>query len=176
MAWRSNPKRDGSPTRGELRKKKYLDHLRSLKERGDRAHKEVLKAIGRKVGQEDGTFTEPALKAPVTATQLEHPGHFADSPSASQQSAMDNLMAVEEEMADIRQQMEGLEDDDEALAESLSEKLTKLGAKRKSLQAQAKEPAATNPGTRSGSASWGTLALVVGGLVGVALLLRNRQA
>lgn len=146
--YRRNPKRDGSPTRGEKRKDKYKDYLRSLRERGDKAAAELNKLLGRGVHK---AHAEPALKAATTETQLEHPGHYAAEQTSDQKFAQESLSQVEALMADVRSQMQELGDDDEALADELSDQLVKLGDQRRALQARVKgTPAMSNPGRRYG--------------------------
>ncbi len=142
---RSNPKRDGTPTRGELRKDKYKDHLRKLRERGQAAADELNKLLGRGVHKPRG---EAVLSAPATETQLAHPGHFAASQSDDQRAAEIALGDVEAAMKDVREQMNSTED--EAIGEELSTQLIKLGQQRKALQERARGGAAmSNPRRRN---------------------------
>ncbi len=142
---RLNPKRDGTPTRGELRKDKYKDHLRKLRERGQAAADELNKLLGRGVHKPRG---EAVLEAPTTETQLAHPGHFAASQSDDQRAAEIALGDVEAAMKDIRAQMQEVED--EAIGEELSTQLIKLGQQRKALQERARGGAAmSNPRRRN---------------------------
>jgi hypothetical protein len=143
---RANPKRDGTPTRGEKRKDKYKDHLRALRERGAKAADELNKLLGRGAHR---SHAEPALKAPTTQTQLEHPGHYAAEESSDQKFAKEQLSQVEALMTDVRSQMKDLGDEDEALADELSDQLIKLGSQRKALQERAKGAVMTNPRRRN---------------------------
>lgn len=141
--YRRNPKRDGTPTRGEVRAGRYKDHLRALRERGAKAADELNKLLGRGAHR---PHAEPALKAPTTQTQLEHPGHYAAEESSDQKFAKEQLSQVESLMTDVRSQMKDLTDADEALADELSGQLIKLGAQRRALQERAKgAPAMSNP-------------------------------
>jgi hypothetical protein len=129
---RSNPKRDGSPTRGEMRKDKYKDRLRQIRDRGQKAADELNKLLGRGAAASVG-HAEPALRAPKTDTQLAHPGHFAAEESSEQKFAREQIANINALMGDLRDQLREL-GDDESLADGLSEQLVKLGKQKKALQ------------------------------------------
>lgn len=146
-SWRSNPKRDGTPTRGERRGDKYKDHLRKIRERGQKAAEELNKLLGRESAAPVG-HAEPAFKAPKTETQEAHPGHYAAELSSEQKAMREQLASVNALMGDIRDQLRDI-GDDETLADGLSEQLIKLGKQRKALMDLA-TPAQTNPRRRAG--------------------------
>ncbi len=127
-----NPKRDGTPTRGEKRKDKYKDRLREIRDRGQKAADELNRLLGRGAAAPVG-HAEPALKAPRTETQLAHPGHFAAEESSEQKFAREQIANINALMADLRDQLREL-GDDESLADGLSEQLVKLGKQKKALQ------------------------------------------
>jgi hypothetical protein len=135
-----NPKADGSPTRGELRKVKFHDHLRAIREKGKAAEKELKRLTG--YGRSTG---EPVLKAEKTETQEAHPGHYAPALSEEAKFAQGQVENIDRLMAEIRDQMKDLTDDDEALADELSDKLIALGAQKKALK---EAVTATNPRRR----------------------------
>ena len=142
--WANNPKRDGSPTRGEMRKSKHVDYLRSIRQRGRDAEASIKRLTGRGRG-------EVVLRAEKTETQEAHPGHYATAPAPENTQRLAAIEAVEREMAAIRDQMQDLEDDDEALADQLSERLVDLSEKRKRLR---EGLVATNPGRHRGRNEW----------------------
>lgn len=141
-----NPKRDGTPTRGEKRKEKYKDYLRSIRAKGEKASAELNKLLGRGVHKPHG---EAVLKAPRTDTQEAHPGHYAAELTSDQKFAQESASQIEATMADIRSQMRELEDDDEQLADELSDRLIKLGDQKRALLAKVSAPVATNPRRRN---------------------------
>ena len=135
-----NPTRMGAPTRGEMRKVKFLDYLRAVREKGKKAEMQLKRLTGK--GKID---LPPALRADKTETQLEHPGHYAAELTADQKFLRARIDEIEGTMADIREQMRDLGDDDEALADELTAQLVKLGRQKAALR----EPAvATNPRRR----------------------------
>lgn len=143
-AGRRNPKRDGTPTRGEKRQGRFKDHLRTLRDRGQKAAIELNKLLGRAAPR---GHEEPVLKAPQTETQLAHPGHYAAEESADQKYIREQLANVNALMADIREQLRDI-GDDETLADGLTEQLVKLGKQRTALTAMVGSgaaPAMTNP-------------------------------
>ncbi len=142
-----NPKRDGTPTRGERRTDKYKDHLRALRDRGQKAADALNKLLGRGAAAPVG-HAEPVFKAPKTETQEAHPGHYAPELSSEQKVMREQLASVNALMADIRDQLREI-GDDETLADGLSEQLIKLGKQRKALMDLA-APALTNPRRRAG--------------------------
>ncbi len=140
-----NPKRDGTPTRGERRGDKYKDHLRKIREKGQKAAIELNKLLGRGAAASVG-HAEPSFKAPRTETQEAHPGHYAPELTSEQRAMREQLANVNALMGDIRDQLQAL-GDDETLADGLSEQLIKLGKQRKMLM-EAATPVATNPRRR----------------------------
>lgn len=135
-----NPTRTGAPTRGEMRKVKFLDYLRSVREKGKKAEMQLKRLTGK--GKID---LPPVLRADKTETQLEHPGHYAAELTSDQKFKQARIDEIENTMADIREQMRGLGDDDETLADELTAQLMKLGKQKAALR----EPAvATNPRRR----------------------------
>jgi chromosome segregation ATPase len=135
-----NPTRTGEPTRGEKRKTKFLDHLRALRERGKKAEQELKRLTGR--GRDTSA---PVLTADKTETQLAHPGHYAAELTADQQFLKAQVDEIDRTMADVRDQIRGLGDADEALADELSDQLVKLAKQRAALKAPI---VATNPRRR----------------------------
>lgn len=66
-----NPKRDGSPTRGEKRKVKYLEYLKAIAERGQEARSKIAGMTGAVPKAEAGIF-EPMGKRAVAHAVKEH--------------------------------------------------------------------------------------------------------
>ena len=132
-----NPKRDGSATRHEKRMTKYADYLRQISKRGQDAHSELLRLLGRdgaKAGP-DVVHAEPVLKAPKTATQEAHPPHYATETTASEEGYVkQRIHEVNLLMEDVQDQMKGLGDADEGLMDELTTQLTKLSKQRKMLK------------------------------------------
>ncbi len=141
---RRNPKRDGTATRGEKRQSKYKDHLRAIRERGQKAADELNRLLGRGVHK---AASEPMLRAEKTPTQEAHPAHYAPEESSDQKYARQQLANVNALMADLRDQLRDI-GDDEALADGISEQLVKLGKQRKALMDVA-QPVMSNPRRRS---------------------------
>jgi hypothetical protein len=142
---RMNPKRDGTPTRGERRASKYKDHLRSIRERGQKAGQELRRLLGRS--------TTPVLTAEKTETQLAHPPHYAADMSTDQRYAQEQIGRLDAILADLREQMRALPDDDasEELAEGLSAEIAKVAGQRKALMDTSGLQPARNPGRPSHS-------------------------
>ncbi len=136
----SNPTRTGEPTRGEKRKGKFLDHLRALRERGKAAEQELKRLTGR--GRDTSA---PVLVSDKTETQLAHPGHYAAELTADQQFIKAQIDEIDHTMADVRDQIRGLSDADEDLADELSAQLVKLGKQKAALKTPL---VATNPRRR----------------------------
>lgn len=149
MRRRSNPKHDGTATRGETRMAKYLDHLRKVRERGLNARAELKRLTGK--GRVD--HSEPVLKAEKTETQLAHPGHYAPELSSDEKFIQAQVEEIDGTMADVRDRLKHLDtdsDEDEALAQELSAELVSLNKQKKELLATKGTTAivATNPGGR----------------------------
>jgi hypothetical protein len=152
---RRNPKRDGSPTRGELRQGKYQEYLRQLAKAGQAAHAQLLRLQGRG-GSANEPHPEPALKAPKTETQTAHPGHYAPAAAEGEPGEARIIRQGLEDMRVLRNdfmaQLKELGDSDEnaAEAEAIQSELIDLAKKERKLKAKAAEVGLvmTNPGRR----------------------------
>jgi hypothetical protein len=140
-AARRNPKRDGTPTRGERKAGRYKDHLRAIRQRGEHAAQELRRLLGRSTG--------PAvLTAEKTETQRAHPGHYAPEMSSDQRFVQEQVGRIDATMAEVRDRIRGLGDADEELADQLSGQMAALAKQRKALLAGSglTEGARSNPG------------------------------
>ena len=139
---RSNPKRDGTPTRGELRQGKYLEHLRRLAKAGQDAHSQLLRLQGRG-GSSNDMHQEPALKAPKTETQTAHPGHYAPAADESSEARhiKQSLHDIQVLTDDYKSQLVELGDSDDntAEAEVVQNEIIKLAQRAKKLKTKAAE-------------------------------------
>ncbi len=160
----TNPKRDGSQTKGEKRLQKHAEWLRTIADRGRQA-----------------TAALKAMRSVPTASHVAAQEHAADKVSATViAKALDGEPAAVEKVADVvehaeakflRQQLadltmlinstkeeaESLGEQDEGMAEELMEQVTKMSKQRAALKAKAAGLGIqTNPRRRSRSVLVGT--------------------
>lgn len=168
---RSNPKRDGTPTRGELRKVKKSTYLKTIMQRGKDAEA-ILNRIHAVPAASKAAIQELApavavMEAPTPAVvaQVEH------AEAKFLRSRIDELGVLH---ADLVQQIESLGDDDMSAddAAMLQEQAVKIAKQRGLMRAKAKSLGIqTNPGPRRnpGRGSHGRKVLVGLRAYGVAL-------
>lgn len=145
---RRNPKRDGTPTRGELRKVKKSTYLKTIMQRGKDAEA-ILARIHAVPAASKAAVQELApavavMEAPTPAVvaQVEH------AEARFLRSRIDELSILH---ADLLEQIKDLGDDDVAAddAAALMEQAAKIGKQRGLLKAKAQSLGImTNPGPR----------------------------
>jgi hypothetical protein len=157
---RRNPKRDGTPTRGELRKVKYVQHLKVIAEKGQEARGRIAALTGALPKPESGIFLPlgkrvlahaesgprhddiPQQAPPVVATAPAHP---------EARNILSRISDIDALLKDYKDQLRELGHSDEVESEVgvIHGEIEKFARQKKALRERLEGLAvATNPRRR----------------------------
>lgn len=153
-----NPKRDGTPTRGEVRRTKYLTHLDSLIQRAEET-KAKLKLIKKTpIGATTPHHYEshPALKTEIREEAMRETTGERAVPAVIASAAVESKVMsqamhdLNEAHAYLLQKLRelGEEGPDDEIAE-IQDQIGDIAKQKRKLRAEAAEPVASNPRRRN---------------------------